>query len=70
MGGVYAEPNLRGGGEYGEDWHQAGTKLSKQNVFDDFIAAAEWLIAHKYTTTVQAGDRAAARTAACWSAPA
>lgn len=49
MGGVLALPNLRGGSEYGETWHKAGTKLQKQNVFNDFIAAAEWLIAHKYT---------------------
>ena len=54
-GGILAIPNLRGGGEYGEEWHEAGTLLEKQNVFDDFIAGAEWLIENNYTSSEHLG---------------
>ena len=55
MGGAYAEANLRGGGEYGETWHRAGTLANKQHVFDDFIAAAEYLIGEHYTRSARLG---------------
>ncbi|MBV7334935.1 prolyl oligopeptidase family serine peptidase [Chloroflexi bacterium TSY] len=69
IGGIYVQVNLRGGGEYGQPWHKAGSKLQKQNVFDDFIGAAEWLIANDYTTTerlaIGGGSNGGLLVAAC-----
>ena len=69
MGGAYVQANLRGGGEYGKEWHQAGTRHRKQNVFDDFIAVAEWLIANGYTRpgrlAIRGGSNGGLLVAAC-----